>query len=156
MNTRSEYRQPKLVVLVMVVCAASLVGCTSGRSGTKVEREQVSQIQKGVTTRAQVEALFGLPTVASMMGDGRRMLVYHGMEVKGSSDHYLMAVPVVGSFLPHSSKTTTQRQSLHIILSKAGVVEDFEYSNTTDTTKTNTSIIGGKVESNSTPTPVSK
>lgn len=71
--------------------------------GTKIEPATVAQLKKGVTTRTQVEALFGPPQQVVMMGDGKRMMLY---------GHY----------------TAGERRSLQIILDSANVVQDYEFN----------------------------
>ena len=61
----------------MIAVAISLVGCATGYThGNKLDQNTVSQIKKGVTTRAEVIAALAPPTNVSLMGDGRRMMFY--------------------------------------------------------------------------------
>jgi outer membrane protein assembly factor BamE (lipoprotein component of BamABCDE complex) len=107
-------------VLALALCIA---GCTS--SGTKLDQSRVSEIQKGVTTRAEVEAKLGPPDYVAMMPDGRRQLVYNHSETSLSA----------GSFIPFANTFTsggnTRRQTLQILINKDNIVDDYEFSDKT-------------------------
>lgn len=98
-------------------------GCASTSHGTKIDTQNVSRIEKGVTTRAEVEQMFGPPMNVGLMGDGRRSMMYQYMEtdtkVKGTS-----FIPFAGPFMG-GSKGTTRTQQLQVILTKDEVVEDY-------------------------------
>jgi outer membrane protein assembly factor BamE (lipoprotein component of BamABCDE complex) len=98
-------------------------GCASTSHGTKIDTQNVSKIEKGVTTRAEVEQMFGSPMNVSLMGDGRRSMTYHYMEsdtkVKGTS-----FIPIAGAFMG-GSKGKMRTQQLQVILTKDEVVEDY-------------------------------
>jgi hypothetical protein len=91
--------------------------------GTKIDPIKVESIKKGVTTRSDIEQMFGAPMNVSIMGDGRRTMMYHYSEtdthVKGTT-----FIPVVGPFMG-GSEGTTHNQQLQVILTKADVVEDY-------------------------------
>jgi len=81
-----------------------------------VERSKVSKIQKGVTTRAEVEALMGPPSSVTVLPGGLgRILMYDSWELK--------SVPLPW---PIPSKATTRNQMLEINLNKNDIVEDYE------------------------------
>ena len=115
-----------LTVAILACCLAFVVGCAS--YGNKIEVSKLDQIKKGVTTRAEVEALFGLPMNTSLLGDGRRMMLYnyHESQVKGQT-----FIPYAGAFMGGSR---SRNQSLQIVLSKDNVVQDFEFNDTTGDT----------------------
>src|SRR3989344_3974883 len=71
-------------VIIAVTLALFVIGCVSTSVGTKMSADKIDQLKKGVTTRAEVETLFGKPIATSMLGDGRRMMVYNysGTKVK--------------------------------------------------------------------------
>lgn len=135
------------------LCAAAMVavclagGCASSSHGTKIDNDKVSQIQKGSTTKEEVVQMFGPPMHSSLMGDGRRMMMYHYTEskqqVKGQS-----FIPVAGAFMG-GSKGTIRQQQLQIVLNKDNVVEDFELNDGTNNVETNTGF--GRASTTSSP-----
>jgi hypothetical protein len=116
-----------LVITGMATLATMLAGCASSSSGTKIDQSNVDRIQKGVTTRTQMEQMFGTPDNITIMGDGsgRRMATWNHIEsdahVKGTS-----FIPVVGMFAGGTEGTTTH-ESLQATY-REDVVEDYQYS----------------------------
>jgi hypothetical protein len=100
----------------------------------QLQKDKVAQIQKGVTTRTQVEAMFGPANHVQMMGDGRRTMVYTGIHQDiNDSGELVRAVPFGGLLIPASHSSTRRITRLQIMLNKEEVVEDYEFSdNTTD------------------------
>lgn len=115
--------------LSMVAVLGSTSGCASNSSGTKMDQAQIGQIQKGVTTRAQIEKMFGPPDTMSLMGDGRRMMLYSytstDTHVKGTS-----FIPYAGIFMS-GSEGKTEHQQLQVILTSNDVVQDYVFSDGT-------------------------
>jgi outer membrane protein assembly factor BamE (lipoprotein component of BamABCDE complex) len=111
----------------------SLCGCASvdSASGTQLSSDKISQIKKGVTTRAEVEALLGPPMNVTMMPDGRRMMMYTYTETKGHANGMDM-IPVVGLFAGGGTQGQMRMQTLQVILGIHGVVEDYEFSDNTN------------------------
>lgn len=129
----------KLLILAASITALVLIsGCSTATSGNKIENDKVSQIKKGVTTRTEVEALFGKPDSVSIMGDGRRMLFYNYTETSATAN---AIIPYAGIFM--GDKRNMRRQTFQVILNKADIVEDYEYSD--QASKTDINYIGGKV-----------
>jgi outer membrane protein assembly factor BamE (lipoprotein component of BamABCDE complex) len=114
-------------ILALVLTSAWLIGCAT--SGQQMDRSQVENIQKGVTTRAELEAMLGTPMHAGMMDNGRRLLTFqfHETRVKGES-----FIPYAGAFIGGRDH---RAQILQVILDANGVVEDFEFSDSTIETK---------------------
>lgn len=71
--------------------------------GTKIDPVVVSKIKNGVTTRAEIEALFGPSQHVALTGDGGRMMLYN---------YY----------------SASEKSSLQIFLNEKNVVKDHEYS----------------------------
>src|SRR6266446_5696640 len=94
-----------------------LTACLHVENGRPIDSNKVSQIQKGVTTRAEVESLLGQPTTVAMAGDGKRVLVYTYFK-----SHTTVA-PFVGAV---GGERTSQR--LQVIVNTNNVVQDFELS----------------------------
>lgn len=105
----------------LAVLAAALAvlfsGCAS--SGTKIDPAAVQRIEKGKTTKAKLLAMFGAPLSASLLGDGREVLVwsYAHARVKAAT-----VIPVVGIF---AGGADTDTQTLQVILDERKVVQDF-------------------------------
>jgi|SRR5581483_8757022 len=110
-----------------------LSGCASvdSTTGIQLSRDKIDQIKKGVTTRAEVEALLGPPASVSMMPDGRRMMMYTYTETKGSANSVEM-IPVVGLFAGGATQGQMRMQTLQVMLNAANVVEDYEFSDNTN------------------------
>jgi outer membrane protein assembly factor BamE (lipoprotein component of BamABCDE complex) len=53
-------------LMILACCLTLMAGCAS--YGNKMDRSKLDQIKKGVTTRAEVEALFGPPMTTALMG----------------------------------------------------------------------------------------
>jgi hypothetical protein len=142
-------------VFIFASCfvAFAVGGCVSGTTGNQgLTQDNVSEIQKGVTTRQDVVALLGEPDSTHLMADGRRMMFYEGgqMNTDDVGQSVWQAVPIVGVLVPSSNTNTTRRESLQIILNGKDVVEDYQFSDNTSEVKTTTSAFGGHVEQTTT------
>ena len=109
---------------LLLIIVGAVAGCAHQTHGKRIDQETVSQIKKGVTTKDEVEALLGPPTNISMLGDGRRMMLYNFMEVSTQATATSF-IPFVGGLIGGAGQQRTQ--SLQIIITKSGVVEDYEY-----------------------------
>jgi hypothetical protein len=136
-------------VTLAIVCAGFVSsGCVSGTSGTKqLEAGKVSQIKKGETTRAEVEAMFGPPDSVSMLPDGRRAMMYMAEQNHGDmSGTMTRSLIPFAAFFPSSDTHTLRRQSLQIYLNANSVVQDYEFSDNTSEIKTTASAFGAHTE----------
>lgn len=138
-----------VLLLILLVC-----GCASSRSGREMAAADVQSIVKGQTTRAQIEARFGSATNTSLMPDGRRMAMYffHSVKSQARGESF---IPVYGLFAG-GADTQTRQQQLQVVYSAAGVVEDYEFSDTTSQGRINSGFtnMGGESDPASpTPTP---
>lgn len=121
-----------------------LSGCASTMSyGVKFDQNKVSQIQKGVTTRAEVEALFGQPAYVSLLSDGRRMMTYSFTEMSAAPTPETF-IPVVNVFAS-GAKNKVRTQTLQIVLSKTDVVEDCEFTDNATKSEARGGLLGGQV-----------
>jgi hypothetical protein len=106
--------------------------------------DKISQIKKGITTKAEVIDLLGQPDSVGMMGDGRRMMMYSGMQGKiDNSQSAFGAIPIAGALIPEHTSQIMHRQSLQVILSSDDVVQDYEYSDNASESDTSMSVLGG-------------
>jgi hypothetical protein len=129
------------------------IGCAHVDTGNQqLQKDRVAQIKKGVTTRAELEQLFGPPTHVHMMGDGRRTMIYSGMHQDiNASGEMVRAIPLVGGMIIPATHSSSRRlQQLQIILNKSEVVEDFEFSDTTTASHGDNSVVGGVHETETT------
>jgi hypothetical protein len=142
------------VQCVIVICLASLVigfvgGCASSSSGSSsLSADKVNQIHKGVTTKAEVVAMFGPPENVAMLPGGKRVMNYYFMQTEMHDDPQAF-VPVVNMFAA-KAEGQTNRRTLQVNLDANDVVEDFQYSD--DTSKTE--MTGGFLGNSSKSTPV--
>jgi len=120
--------------LLLAALCAFLPACmsTNNSSGVPIDAAKVSQIVKGKTTRAELEALLGKPEATVLVGDGRRMLTYSYSEMN-------MRAGFGGV------KGTTRTQSLQVFLDQNGVVLDYELSDNARDVKGG--MLGGNVQS---------
>lgn len=94
--------------------ALLLIGCAS--VGRKIAQEEVDKIQKGRTTRAQVDQLLGSPDHVTKDGDGNVTYeyVYAYAQAKGES-----FIPVYGAF---AGGTKVQSQTVRVTFGPDGIV----------------------------------
>lgn len=123
-----------------------------GTAGNQeLTEDNVSKIEKGVTTRQQVVALLGEPDVTRLLADGRRTMFYRGTQMKSDfGQRVFQAVPIIGMTVPTTDTHTTRQESLQIILDGNDVVRDFEFSDNTTQVKTTESLFGGHAEQTTT------
>jgi outer membrane protein assembly factor BamE (lipoprotein component of BamABCDE complex) len=118
-------------------------GCTSQNFeyGTKLSADNVSKIKKGVTTRAEVEALLGPPDNVALVGDGKRVMSYRYTSTQ-TDVHATAAtfIPYAGLFVGGAKgQSQTHTQMLQVILNGANVVQDYEFDDNTGNTAINSS-----------------
>ena len=111
------------VVIVAAFLTSFFVSGCGPTMGSKLDSAAVNKIQKGVTTRAQVEAAVGMPTNTSILPDGRRMAMYFYSESKSDA---MTFVPYAGIFAGSSNR---RDQNLQVIY-KENIVDDYEFSDT--------------------------
>jgi outer membrane protein assembly factor BamE (lipoprotein component of BamABCDE complex) len=107
--------------ILAVICL--LNGCAT--TGTKLDPDSVHQFQKGVTTRAEVEAKIGMPSSVTLLPDGSRQVWYMYTKTRGD---VLMYVPYVNYF---AGGTINRKQNLQIIY-RNDIVQDYEFTNTSE------------------------
>lgn len=124
-----------------------ITGCASATSSTgpAIDRTQVSEIKKGITTRAEILERFGSPITTQIMGDGRRELVFVSTESQIRNDNRVW-IPFAGPFMATNNRYSTHSQQLQVIIGKNDVVEDYEFSDQTSQTKTRASAFGGSAQ----------
>ena len=81
---------------------AALSGCAAG--GVKVTEVQLSSFKAGETTRTQVIASAGAPSVQMRLADGTSVVVYSYFEAKVRPETF---IPFVGGLVGGSDSTST-------------------------------------------------
>ena len=76
-----------------VLLLALVSGCAS--TGTRVDSSKLQSFERGVTTRLQVEAALGRPTMVQVASDGKTTLTYIHADAKIRPASF---IPVVGLF----------------------------------------------------------
>lgn len=101
-----------------IIVALMAAGCSSHGNREIADDARVSKIEKGKSTKADVEALVGKPTTVDFTEGGleKWLYVYTTSQVRGSS-----FIPVVGIFAGGSD---INMDSLTILFTKDGIVEN--------------------------------
>jgi len=114
----------RLALATPLVFAVLLSGCAS--AGNEALSKQTSEtlqqhIQKGVTTKAQVQAVLGQPQNVSF-NNGREQWTYNFAHATPTAVDF---VPVVNLFVHHAN---VDHKMLVILFDKNGVVENYSYT----------------------------
>ncbi len=117
-------------VITMLTLGLALTGCIAAGGSAQIKPDNVAKLQEGVTTLAEVRAMFGDPIQTGLTSDGNREFYYQYSKTTVNPATY---IPVVGSFLGSSD---TDFQKLTIIFDEDDVVEHFLYDETSQETKT--------------------
>ncbi len=107
-----------------VLAAALLAGCASAGSEALSKQSSTSlqqHIQKGVTTKAQVQAILGQPQSVSFNG-GDEQWTYNFAHATPTAVDF---VPVVNLFVHHAD---VDHKMLVILFDKTGVVQNYSYT----------------------------
>ncbi len=107
-----------------VLAAALLAGCASAGSEALSKQSSTSlqqHIQKGVTTKAQVQAILGQPQSVSFNG-GDEQWTYNFAHATPTAVDF---VPVVNLFVHHAD---VDHKMLVILFDKNGVVQNYSYT----------------------------
>jgi hypothetical protein len=115
--------------LLLITTVLSLNSCVSMSSGTPMDEAKISRIRKGVTTRAELEKLLGPPAHVSIMPNGQRALSYFH---SGARSDLAAAGPML---LVGNAAVRNQTQTLDVRVSSSGIVQDYEFNNTSQLTK---------------------
>ncbi len=103
---------PKTILSLSLV--AILAGCAS--SGRKFDTQAASQIQKGTTTKAQVQQLVGLPQNIGKDSDGNETWTYAYTRATAKGTSF---IPIAGAFM---GGVDTQDQRFVVKFNPEGVV----------------------------------
>jgi hypothetical protein len=131
------------------VAALLLAGCAASQTGQEpMTRAQVDSIQKGVTTRVQVDAMLGPPISIAIVERGDRLAAYRAHQTTTPPVDGASFIPLVGPFIAASrdSGTSVRRQTLQVRYSASGVVLDYEFLDTTTVYNSNGTVLRGNTD----------
>ena len=114
----------RFTLAAAVLAAALLAGCASAGSEALSKQSSTSlqqHIQKGVTTKAQVQAILGQPQSVSFNG-GDEQWTYNFAHATPTAVDF---VPVVNLFVHHAD---VDHKMLVILFDKNGVVQNYSYT----------------------------
>lgn len=104
-----------------MLCSFVISGCAT--VGKEIHQTNVDQLQKGKTTKDQVIQTFGQPDATYFDRDGRLVFSYFASKMS----------PTVYSFIPIvnivHNEIKQKNQSLIIMFSKDGIVEEYSFTN---------------------------
>lgn len=107
-----------------ILVAALLAGCASAGSEALSKQSSTSlqqHIQKGVTTKAQVQAILGQPQNVSF-NNGDEQWTYNFAHATPTAVDF---VPVVNLFVHHAD---VDHKMLVVLFDKNGVVQNYSYT----------------------------
>ena len=118
----------KLPIILMSVSLVMLGGCatTITNGNHRVAHLTRASVQKdlvkGVTTKAQVESLYGSPVTTEFTSNGDLEWIYNGAKDKPDAKEF---IPFVGAWLGHDHITT---KTLAILFTKHNVVKNYSFT----------------------------
>ena len=113
---------------LFILLILSLVGCAT--TGVKVNKDNLSKIKEGETTKEQVIQLLGNPNMVNLTSDGKTILMYHFFEYKTKARSF---VPVVGLL---AGGGDMNQEILQVLLDENDVVEKYIYNDSNSEIKT--------------------
>lgn len=111
-------------ILLGLCLALCIAGCTT--YGTEIKDEQVSTIQKELTTRLEIINIFGQPQDSFTDSAGREVYRYEYKKLKATAKTF---IPVVGIFHQESKADT---RTLLVMFNKNDTVYDYKISDKKD------------------------
>jgi len=105
------------------VLLLALAGCIS--TGPRIDADQLTGLQKGKTTIANVTARFGKPTSSVKSPDGSQTLVYYHSEARPDATTF---IPIIGGMVGDVS------HSMHSVIFEFdanGVLTDYKIADAT-------------------------
>ena len=110
----------KPYTVIIFIVAALMTGCAS--TGHEVDQSKVSQIQKGVTTKAQVREWLGDPEQVAISDSGDETWTYMYMHASAQAQNF---IPLVGGFVAGEN---VENQNTTVIFGPDGVVKSLTTS----------------------------
>lgn len=114
-----------LSVFFIAVFFCSIIGCSTTSSGRKINKKQVTQIQKGQTTKAEIERSFGSPESKNSTGEKERWTYgYSESSVGPGVGGTILSYLTLGFYTPISG----EQKSEHLIVTfQNNIVQDFSH-----------------------------
>lgn len=107
---------------IIIACAVLATGCAT--VGREVSPEQISRLQKGITTQAQVESMLGQPTTVSQSSTGERTLSYVFSHAQARPETF---IPFIGPFI---GGVDAKGSTVIVTIDAAGVVQAYSSTQT--------------------------
>lgn len=119
------YKHTTIVIIALV--SVFLASCASSIQGTKIDSAQVTQIQKGTTTEAEVIKMLGKPDQVTTNGN-QRTLSYTYTKTSGSVGlKGILLYFLTFGIYQSPVNVTTESNSLNVIIENS-IVRDFTYT----------------------------
>lgn len=122
--------------MIGVMCLILASGCAS--TGVQVDQNKLQGFERGVTTRSQIEATLGRPTMVQRMQDGKTVLTYTYANAQVRPETF---IPIVGLF---AGGTDVRADSVSIFLDSEGRYEATQ--STTSEYGTATGVAAGQAQ----------
>ena len=107
--------------ILLLILTLIFIGCAT--AGKPLDKDKISQIKEGTTTKQEVINLLGNPNSDSLSGDGKEILMYMYLNSSVRPSTY---IPVVGLFTGGANQ---KMQSVQILIGKDEKVEKFISTN---------------------------
>lgn len=117
-----------LAGLVAIALVASGCANLDMKAGKPIEKGSLSRIQKGRTTRQEIESMYGKPSTTTINSDGTETLVY-GYQATKVTHSPMAYVPILNIFAKAKTETAGQALSVQV---KENTVINYAYSESGD------------------------
>ena len=125
----------KIKTVSSLLCAALVAGCAA--SGVKVTDDQLSQFHEGQSTKQQVIAALGQPTMTMRNADGTTMVMYTYSEARTRASTF---IPIVGAF---AGGVDSRASTAVLTFDQDGVLKNTSSSSSQYGTATGIAVDGG-------------
>jgi len=119
----------------VVLAALALSACAS--TGVRVTDDQISQFKEGQTTKQEVVAVLGQPTMTMRNADGTTMVMYTYAEARTRASAF---IPIVGAF---AGGMDTRSNSVVLTFDQQGVLQSTSSSSSEYGTATGIAVDAG-------------
>ncbi len=121
--------------IVIAVAALALSACAS--SGVRVTNDQLSQFKEGQTTKQEVLAALGQPTMTMRNADGTTMIMYTYAEARTRGSTF---IPIVGAF---AGGVDTRSNNVMLTFDRQGILQNTSSSSSEYGTATGIAVDAG-------------
>jgi outer membrane protein assembly factor BamE (lipoprotein component of BamABCDE complex) len=111
--------------LVVGALLSGIAGCVGGDNGQQAitDESKISQIRKGVTTKTDIQVLFGQPSGRNFAENGEEQWSYAYISSHVDPKTY---IPIVGAF---TGGATVKTSALTVTFGKDGIVKAYGVNN---------------------------